>query len=306
MNNILITVIGPTAIGKTSLAIKLAKHYNTEIISADSRQFYKELNIGTAKPSNEELLSVKHHLINNISIKDEYNISQFELDARKKIKDLFKTKDTVIMVGGSGLYIDTVLYGIDEIPNVDFSVREKLNIEFENNGLKNLLQQLKKLDPKTHKKIDLNNHRRVIRALEVCISTDKPYSYFIKNSEKKSNYNNIIIGLNSDRSKLHSLINNRVDIMIENGLLNEVKGLLKFKNLNALNTIGYKEIFEYLEKKISLDEAIEKIKTNTRRYAKRQITWYKSNKEVNWFSDDYDIKNILSMINSFNPTQQSI
>ena len=306
MNNILITVIGPTAIGKTSLAIKLAKHYKTEIISADSRQFYRELNIGTAKPSNEELSSVKHHLINNISIKDEYNISQFELDARKKIDNLFKTKDYVIMVGGSGLYIDTVLYGIDEIPNTDFSVREKLNLEFENNGLKNLLPQLKNLDPKTHKKIDLNNHRRVIRALEVCMSTEKPYSDFIKDSEKKSNYNNIIIGLNSDRSKLHSLINDRVDVMIEKGLFNEVKDLFKFKNLNALNTIGYKEIFEYLEKNTSLDEAIEKIKTNSRRYAKRQITWYKSNKEVNWFRDDYDIKNILSIINSFSPTQQSI
>ena len=192
MSKFLITIVGPTAIGKTSLAIKLARNYKTEIISADSRQFYKELNIGTAKPSNDELSSIKHHLINTISVNDKYDISQFESDARKIIDKLFKTKDYVILVGGSGLYIDTILYGIDKIPNVKESLREELNMEFQNNGLKNLLAQLKKIDPNSYKNIDLNNHRRIIRALEVSISSKKPYSSFLTDSVKESNYNEII------------------------------------------------------------------------------------------------------------------
>tara|TARA_B100000401_G_C52797962_1_gene716984 strand:- start:1020 stop:1940 length:921 start_codon:yes stop_codon:yes gene_type:complete len=305
MNKFLITIVGPTAVGKTSLAIKLARYYDTEIISADSRQFYKELDIGTAKPSNNELSLVKHHLINNISIKDEYNISQFETDARKKIENLFKTKDYVIITGGSGLYIDTVLYGLDDIPNIDDSVKEKLNKEFKKNGLKNLIPKLKKLDIKTYDKIDLNNHRRIIRALEVSISTNMPYSYFLNDSKKSSKYNEIIIGLNTERSKLHSLINKRVDIMLNRGLLDEAKYLYKFKKLNALNTIGYKEIFDYMEKKISLEEAIEKIKTNSRRYAKRQLTWFKSNKNVNWFDKEDKIENIIKLIESLSIVQQS-
>ncbi len=305
MNKFLITIVGPTAVGKTSLAIKLARYYDTEIISADSRQFYKELDIGTAKPSNNELSLVKHHLINNISIKDEYNISQFETDARKKIENLFKTKDYVIITGGSGLYIDTVLYGLDDIPNIDDSVKEKLNKEFKKNGLKNLIPKLKKLDIKTYDKIDLNNHRRIIRALEVSISTNMPYSYFLNDTKKSSKYNEIIIGLNTERSKLHSLINKRVDIMLNRGLLDEAKYLYKFKKLNALNTIGYKEIFDYMEKKISLEEAIEKIKTNSRRYAKRQLTWFKSNKNVNWFDKEDKIENIIKLIESLSIVQQS-
>ena len=192
MNKFLITIVGPTAIGKTSLAIKLAKHYQTEVISADSRQFYKELNIGTAKPTSEELSSVKHHLINNISVTDDYDISQFQSDAKEKINNVFKMKDFAIMVGGSGLYIDSVLYGIDKIPKIDISIRENLNEEFNINGLKNLIKKLKKLDPITYKKIDLNNHRRIIRALEVSISSNKPYSSFLNRSEKQSKYNEII------------------------------------------------------------------------------------------------------------------
>ena len=305
MNKFLITIVGPTAIGKTSLAIKLAKHYQTEVISADSRQFYKELNIGTAKPTSEELSSVKHHLINNISVTDDYDISQFQSDAREKINNVFKMKDFAIMVGGSGLYIDSVLYGIDKIPKIDISIRDNLNEEFNVNGLKNLIKKLKKLDPITYKKIDLNNHRRIIRALEVSISSNKPYSSFLNNSEKQSKYNEIIIGLDCDRPKLHSLINSRVDIMIKKGLVDEVNTLIKYKKLNALNTIGYKEIFEYLENKINLEEAIDKIKTNSRRYAKRQLTWFKSNKKVNWYSYDYDLKVILNMIKSFQSIQQS-
>ena len=304
MSKFLITIVGPTAIGKTSLAIKLARNYKTEIISADSRQFYKELNIGTAKPSNDELSSIKHHLINNISVNDKYDISQFESDARKIIDKLFKTKDYVILVGGSGLYIDTILYGIDKIPNVKESLRKELNMEFQNNGLKNLLAQLKKIDPNSYKNIDLNNHRRIIRALEVSISSKKPYSSFLTDSVKESNYNEIIIGLNCDRDKLHSLINKRVDKMIQCGLIEEVKKLVKFKNLNALNTIGYKEIFDYLDNKISLEQSREKIKTNSRRYAKRQLTYFNSNKTINWFDSQYEITNIIKLIESKRITQQ--
>ena len=304
MSKLLITIVGPTAIGKTSLAIKLARNYKTEIISADSRQFYRELNIGTAKPSNDELSSIKHHLINNISVNDKYDISQFESDARKIIDKLFKTKDYVILVGGSGLYIDTVLYGIDKIPNVKESLRKELNMEFQNNGLKNLLAQLKKIDPNSYKNIDLNNHRRIIRALEVSISSKKPYSSFLTDSVKESNYNEIIIGLNCDRDKLHSLINKRVDKMIQCGLIEEVKKLVKFKNLNALNTIGYKEIFDYLDNKISLEQSREKIKTNSRRYAKRQLTYFNSNKTINWFDSQYEITNIIKLIESKRITQQ--
>ena len=298
MSKFLITIVGPTAIGKTSLAIKLARHYNTEVISADSRQFYKELNVGTAKPSKHDLSSVKHHLINNISIIDKYDISQFESETRKIIDNLFKTKDYIILAGGSGLYIDTILYGIDKIPNVEDSIRKKLNEEFQKNGLKNLSAQLKKLDPISYKKLDSNNPRRIIRALEVCISFNKPYSSFLNKEKKKSRYNEIIIGLNCERELLHLLINKRVDKMLQNGLIEESKNLIKFKDLNALNTIGYKEIFEFLENKLTIEEAVEKIKTNTRRYAKRQLTWFKSNEKINWFDYNYDIINIKKLIDS--------
>ena len=233
MSKLLIVIVGPTAIGKTALAIKLAKHYKTEIISADSRQFYKELNIGTAKPSNKQLQSIRHHLIDNISISDNYNISQFESDAKENIDNLFKTKDYAIVVGGSGLYINTILYGIDKMPKVDDSLREKLNSEYLNNGLRNLHDKLKKLDPISYEKIDLDNHRRVIRALEVTISSKKPYSSFLKDSDRKPSYNEIIIGLNTDRTRLHSMINKRVEEMIECGLVEEVKKLRKFKHLNS-------------------------------------------------------------------------
>ena len=305
MSKLLIVIVGPTAIGKTALAIKLAKHYKTEIISADSRQFYKELNIGTAKPSNKQLQSIRHHLIDNISISDNYNISQFESDAKENIDNLFKTKDYAIVVGGSGLYINTILYGIDKMPKVDDSLREKLNSEYLNNGLRNLHDKLKKLDPISYEKIDLDNHRRVIRALEVTISSKKPYSSFLKDSDRKPGYNEVIIGLNTDRTRLHSMINKRVEEMIECGLVEEVKKLRKFKHLNSLNTIGYKEIFDYLEDKMNLEQAIENIKTNTRRYAKRQITWFKSNKMINWYDNENDIENIINQIDKHPSIQQS-
>ena len=296
MKKVLITIVGPTAVGKTDLAIKLANLFNTEIISADSRQFYKELNIGTAKPSKLELESNKHHLINNISINDDYNISQFQNDADKIILDVFSKNKYAILVGGSGLYIDAVLYGIDKIPKVRPSVRKKLNDEFERNGLKSLTAKLTELDPESLKTIDINNPRRVIRALEVTISTKLPYSSFLKTKNKKSKYNEIIIGLNKDRAQLHDLINTRVDQMIQKGLVEEVRSLIKSRNKNALNTIGYSEIFNYLDNEYTHEMAVEKIKTNSRRYAKRQITWFNSNKSVRWFRNEYDLNEIVSFI----------
>jgi tRNA dimethylallyltransferase len=296
MKKVLITIVGPTAVGKTDLAIKLANLFNTEIISADSRQFYKELNIGTAKPSKLELESNKHHLINNISINDDYNISQFQNDADKIILDIFSKNKYAILVGGSGLYIDAVLYGIDKIPKVRPSVRKKLNDEFERNGLKSLTAKLTELDPESLKTIDINNPRRVIRALEVTISTKLPYSSFLKTKNQKSKYNEIIIGLNKDRAQLHNLINTRVDQMIQKGLVEEVRSLIKSRNKNALNTIGYSEIFNYLDNEYSHEMAVEKIKTNSRRYAKRQLTWFNSNKSIRWFNNEYDLNEIVSFI----------
>lgn len=296
MKKVLITIVGPTAVGKTDLAIKLANLFNTEIISADSRQFYKELNIGTAKPSKLELESNKHHLINNISINDDYNISQFQNDANKIILDVFSKNKYAILVGGSGLYIDAVLYGIDKIPKVRPSVRKKLNDEFERNGLKSLTAKLTELDPESLKTIDINNPRRVIRALEVTISTKLPYSSFLKTKNKKSKYNEIIIGLNKDRAQLHDLINTRVDQMIQKGLVEEVRSLIKSRNKNALNTIGYSEIFNYLDNEYTHEMAVEKIKTNSRRYAKRQLTWFNSNKSIRWFNNEYDLNEIVSFI----------
>jgi tRNA dimethylallyltransferase len=300
MKKVLITIVGPTAVGKTDLAIKLANLFNTEIISADSRQFYKELNIGTAKPSKLELESNKHHLINNISINDDYNISQFQNDADKIILDIFSKNKYAILVGGSGLYIDAVLYGIDKIPKVRPSVRKKLNDEFERNGLKSLTAKLTELDPESLKTIDINNPRRVIRALEVTISTKLPYSSFLKTKNQKSKYNEIIIGLNKDRAQLHDLINTRVDQMVQKGLVEEVRSLIKSRNKNALNTIGYSEIFNYLDNEYTHEMAVEKIKTNSRRYAKRQLTWFNSNKSIRWFNNEYDLNEIVSFIKLLN------
>ena len=305
MKKLLLVIVGPTAVGKTTLAMNLAKYFNTEIVSADSRQFYKELNIGTAKPTKKELRSVKHHLINNISILKDYNISEFEKDAINSIDSIFKNNNLAILVGGSGLYIDTILYGIDNIPKVDLAVREKLNIQFKKKGLKFIQDKLKKLDLEYYKKIDLNNYRRIIRALEVCISAGQPFSSYLKLKERKSRYNTLIIGLKKERKVLHQLINYRVDKMIENGLINEVKSLEDNRKLNALNTIGYKEIFNYLEGKCSLEKAIENIKTNSRRYAKRQLTWFNANKNIVWHEGEFNTDKIIESVHR-TITQQSI
>ena len=298
MGKHLITIIGPTAIGKTSLAIKVANYFKTEIVSADSRQFYKEMNIGTAKPSNSELKSIKHHLINNKSINDDYNISDYEKDALKSIKSIFNKNDIAILVGGSGLYINTVLYGLDEMPEISNHTRNSLYLDLELKGIKKMQEQLKLLDPASYNTIDINNPRRLIRALEVSISTGKSYSSFLKKKKKKRNFNIIVLGINQDRSDLYNKINSRVDNMVKNGLINEAKGLYNLKSLNALNTIGYSEVFNYIENNSSIDECVDEIKKNTRRYAKRQLTWFKSIDRVKWITPEYNFEKIIAHINN--------
>ena len=298
MGKHLITIIGPTAIGKTNLAIKIANYFKTEIVSADSRQFYKEMNIGTAKPSNSELNSIKHHLINNKSINDDYNISDYEKDALNSINSIFNKNDIAILVGGSGLYINTILYGLDEIPEISTDTRNSLYLDLELKGIKKLQDQLKLLDPVSHDAIDINNPRRLIRALEVSISTGKSYSSFLKKKKKKRDFNIIVLGINQDRSELYNKIDTRVDNMVESGLINEAKELYSLKSLKALNTIGYSEVFNYIENKYSLEECISEIKKNTRRYAKRQLTWFKSIDKVEWITPEYDFEKIIAHINN--------
>ena len=298
MDKHLITIIGPTAIGKTNLAIRIANYFKTEIVSADSRQFYKEMNIGTAKPSNSELNSIKHHLINNKSVNDNYNISDYEKDALKSIKSIFNKNDIAILVGGSGLYINTVLYGLDEIPGISNETRNSLYLDLELKGIKKMQEQLKLLDPASYSAIDINNPRRLIRALEVSISTGKSYSSFLKKKKKKRDFNIIVLGINQDRLELYDKINTRVDNMVESGLINEAKELYNLKSLNALNTIGYREVFNYIEDKYSLDECITEIKKNTRRYAKRQLTWFKSIDRVEWITPEYNFEKIIAYINN--------
>ena len=296
MNKYLISILGPTAIGKTKLAIELAEKYSTEIISADSRQFYSELNIGTAKPSYEDLNKVKHHLINNKSVIDNYSIGEFERDAIENITKIHEKTDIAILVGGSGLYLDVINYGLDQIPKSDENIRNILNNEFKLKGLHHIQNELKKKDLISFNNIDLNNHRRIIRALEVTISSGKPYSSFLKKKNIKRNFKTIEIGLKDDRELIYNRINTRVDKMIEDGLVNEVNGLVQHKELNSLNTIGYKEVFKYLDGKSDLENTINEIKKNTRRFAKRQMTWFNSNNNIIWFKVNYKIEDIVKCI----------
>ena len=283
----LIVIVGPTAIGKTAFSIQLAQLFNTEIISADSRQFFKEMSIGTAKPSAEELSQAPHHFIGNISIYDVYSAGKFEQDALAIIEEKFNTHDVLIMVGGSGLYINVVCNGIDDIPS-DENIKNALILQHKNEGLEPLLQQLKQLDETYYNQVDKSNPSRIIRALEVCLVSGKPYSSFRENTKKERPFNIIKIGLDGAREDIYNNIHQRVDIMMENGLLDEVKTLHPYKHLNALQTVGYSELFDYLDQKVSLDEAVQLIKQNTRRYAKRQLTWFKKDEDVKWF----DFKNV--------------
>lgn len=283
MTKTLISIVGPTAIGKTSLSVLLAKHFNTEIISADSRQFYKEMNIGTAVPSEDELKAAPHHFIQHKSIKEKYSVGDFEKDAIETINQIHKYNPVVVMVGGSGLYVDAVTKGLDDFPKIEASIRENLNQQLKNKGLESLQNQLKELDGRSYDNIAIENPHRVIRALEICIGTGKPFSYFLTNKNKAREFKTIIIGLDAERELIYNRINQRVDIMIDNGLINEAKRLYRYRDLNALNTVGYKELFEFFDGNISLDFAISEIKKNTRRFAKRQLTWFRKNKEINWF-----------------------
>lgn len=282
----LLVLAGPTGIGKTDLSIQLAKHFNTEIVSSDSRQLYKELDIGTAPPSAQQLAQVKHHFIKTRSVTEEYTAGKYEFDALEVINNLFKTNNVVWLVGGSGLYIDAVCRGIDNIPATDESLRNSIIKRFEEEGIEGLRFDLMRLDPDICEIIDIKNPQRVMRALEVCITTGKTYSSLRKNFEKTRPFRIIKIGLQTDRDILYNRINQRVDNMMEQGLLEEVKNLYPLKNCNALKTVGYRELFDYLENKTSLDEAVELIKRNTRRYAKRQITWFNRYPEMEWFHPD--------------------
>ncbi|MEI6123404.1 MAG: tRNA (adenosine(37)-N6)-dimethylallyltransferase MiaA [Bacteroidota bacterium] len=279
----LLVVLGPTAVGKTALAIKLAHYFGTEIVSADSRQFFKELKIGTAIPLATELEMVAHHFIGNLTIQDSYNVSRFETEALAVIDRILSKKNVAILVGGSGLYINAVCQGIDEMPDADAPLRAQLNADFEQFGIEPLREKLKLLDPLYYSKTDMANHKRIIRALEVCLATGRPYSSFMTHQAKARNFIPIKIGIKREREELNARINRRVDLMIEQGLVAEAHQFLPLRHLNSLQTVGYRELFSYFDGKYTLDEAIDKIKVNSRRYAKKQMTWFAREKEINWF-----------------------
>lgn len=282
-SKILISVVGPTAIGKTALAIQLALHFNTEIISADSRQFFREMEIGTAKPDLDELKGAKHHFIDSHSVETLFSTGDFEVEGLKVLEQIFQQHNIAIMVGGSGLYVNALLNGLDEMPEIDLAIRAQLNRQFENEGIVVIQQQLATLDPEYFNKVDQQNPQRMIRGLEVILSTGKKLSSMLSSTKKERPFNVIKIGLNTERAILYDRINKRVDLMISKGLVAEVKSLLNYRKYNALNTVGYSEIFDYLDEKISLAEAIASIKQNTRRFAKRQLTWFRRDEEINWF-----------------------
>jgi tRNA dimethylallyltransferase len=290
-----VIIAGPTAVGKTSVAIEVARHFQTEIISADSRQCYKELNIGVARPANEELQQVKHHFIATYSIHDEMNAAGFEQYALEKTTELFQKYDVVIMVGGTGLYIKAFCEGLDEMPAIDPAIRKKIVNSYIENGLVWLQKEVQQKDPEFYKTGEIQNPQRMMRALEVVESAGDSILSFRKSKKLKRDFNIIKIGLELPKEELHRNINTRVIKMIKDGLLDEVKNLLPYKNLNALQTVGYAELFYYLDNKISLPDAVELIKINTRQYAKRQMTWFKKDKEMNWFAPG-ELKKIIEFI----------
>lgn len=299
MKKKLITISGQTASGKTNLSIRLAQNLNCSIISCDSRQFYKEMSIGTAVPSKLELSKANHYFIHHKSVKDNYTVGDFQNDALKLIENLFKKDDYIILTGGSGMYMDAIVNGIDKFPKIKLGVRELLNEKHNSGGILFLKNKLKELDPEYYDIVDVNNHRRLIRALEVCISTGKPYSSFLNKKNKKYDFESVNFGIKVDRELLYKKINYRVDKMISDGLIKEAKTLLNFKDLNPLNTVGYKELFEHFKGNLTKSQAIEKIKQNTRRYAKRQMTWLK-NKNLIWIENNVEIDEIKRFINSNN------
>mgnify|MGYP002677597272 FL=1 len=288
-NKRLIVVAGPTAVGKTAECIRLAQMLNTEIVSADSRQFYKEMNIGVARPSESELATVPHHLIAHISVCQDYNVAMYEREALEVIEELFRRKDDIVLTGGSGLYVNAVCNGIDDIPDKDEGIRQELNDLFAEQGLEPLQRELQERDQEYWKIVDKQNHIRLIRALEVCRQTGRTFTSFRSQKKTQRNFDIVRIGIKRSRENLLERIYQRVDCMLEQGLIEEVKGLYEYKNLQALNAVGYKEIFDFLDGKTSLQEAVEQIKINTRRYAKRQMTWFCKDKEIQWLDAEKDL-----------------
>ncbi|MCF6356590.1 MAG: tRNA (adenosine(37)-N6)-dimethylallyltransferase MiaA [Draconibacterium sp.] len=286
MHKILVVLTGPTGIGKTTVGIKIAQYFNTEIVSSDSRQIFKELRIGTAVPTKNELATVKHHFIHSHSISENYNASRYETEAIQLLETLFEQKNIIVLVGGSMLYIDAICKGIDIMPDVDTEIRNSLKKQFEKEGLESLRLQLKKQDPDYYKTVDLKNPVRIIHALEICLMTGKPYSSFRSGPNKKRSFTIIKIGLNCNREILHNRINKRVDLMIGEGLELEAKKVYPQKYLNSLNTVGYRELFAYFDGEISKEKAIELIKRNSRRYARKQLTWFRKDKNMRWFEPD--------------------
>jgi tRNA dimethylallyltransferase len=297
--NTLICVVGPTAIGKTSLAIKLAKHFGSEIISADSRQFFKEMNIGTAVPSEDELTQAPHHFIQNKSIFENYNVGKYEVEALAILPELFQKNRVQILVGGSGLYVNAVTKGLDDFPEIDATVRNQINEEYNEKGISFLQEKLKTLDPSYFNFIALNNPQtlqnpqRMKRFVEVCLGTGKPYSSYLGKKSLQRKFNVVYLGIEAPREVIYQRINQRVDIMMANGLLEEVKKLIPYQSNNALQTVGYQELFAYFDGKCSIEEAIEQIKQNTRRFAKRQLTWFKKETNTLWVDYSEDLKSIL-------------
>jgi len=295
---LLIVIVGPTAVGKTALSIKLAKQYNTEIVSADSRQFYKEMEIGTAKPTADELRQAPHYFINTLSIHDEYNVGSYEKEALKCLDDIFKKKDTAILVGGSGLFVNAVCNGLDTLPEANNSVREYYEKRLKEKGIEALQAELKEKDPDYYEIVDKKNPRRLIRALEVCAVAGVPYSQLRNKKAVKRNFTIAKIGINIDKEELVKRIEKRIDGMLAAGWLEECKSLLPYRNLNALKTVGYTELFDFIDSKNNWEDTVQQIKTNTWHYAKRQLTWFKKDKEVKWFSPDNE-KQILDYIATF-------
>ncbi|MDM9631938.1 tRNA (adenosine(37)-N6)-dimethylallyltransferase MiaA [Robiginitalea aurantiaca] len=296
MDKYLISICGATGIGKTRWAIRLAQHYKTEILSADSRQFYREMRIGTAVPSASELEAVPHHFIQHKSILETYTVGDFQREALERIADLFQVHDHLILAGGSGLYLDAVTRGLDEFPEVTPGVREDLERKYREEGIKTLQDLLYKVDPEYHKIVDLQNVRRLVRALEICISSGKPYSSFLGKPKSPQGFKHIALGIDAPREVIYSRIDQRVDHMIEQGLLDEVIELRQYRDLNAMQTVGYQELFAYLDGEVALETAIENIKRNTRRFAKRQGTWFRRDPNIFWIPFDAPAETGIALV----------
>ena len=298
MNHNLIVLIGPTGVGKTELSLEIAEHFNTDIISADSRQLYEKLKIGTAAPTPEQMERIKHFFVGTLDLTDYYSAAQYEAEVISLLERLFKENNTYLLTGGSMMYVDAVCKGIDDIPTVDALTRETLLKRFEKEGLDQFCAELKLLDPEYYDRVDLKNHKRVIHALEICYMTGRPYSSFLTRTKKQRPFNIIKVGLYRERQELYDRINKRVDEMIKLGLLDEVKSVYPYKELNSLNTVGYKELINYLDKEWTYDFAVDKIKQNSRNYAKKQMTWFKRDKKVTWFHPDENEKIIQHITDS--------